>query len=113
MSRRPGRWWRPTPRRNVRPAVRSTRRTLPTSGRVGEVWEAGYRAGLAADITPAERDRYEQLRRLLDAEDDLLDAEDDLLDVADQAGVTPLADAGFEDELVPEIEAWLREQDGR
>ena len=97
---RPDRWWRPSTTR--RPALRATRRARPTTGRTD--FEAGYRAGLADDTTPAERDRYEQLRRAVDA------GGDDLLDVADAAGATPLgvADPG---QLVDELEAWLRGQD--
>lgn len=129
MSRAP-RWWRPAPRRNVRPALRAARPSLPTSGRFSEVWHAGYRAGLADDTTPAERDhhaqQWEQLRRLDAAADaaeagdmSLLEAfvdgdpaADDLLDVADAAGVTPLPDVDG-DELAADVEAWLREQGGR
>ena len=97
-------------------------------------FDTGYQAGLL-DERKRHEQREQQLRRLVDAADaaeqgdmSLLDefvdgdgpelrngvrnseAGDDLLDVADTAGVTPLADAGFVDELVPEIEAWLRDQ---
>lgn len=89
-----------------------------------ELYDAGYQAGRDEEAQRSQR-RDRQIRRLMDAihaadqgDPGPLDelgreagAGDDLLDVADAAGVAPLADAGFEDELVPEIEAWLRGQD--
>ncbi|MEW2444680.1 hypothetical protein [Micromonospora marina] len=121
---RADRWWRPAPRRNVRPArVARVRGQRPA---VDDLREA-YDAGVAAQ---AEEDRRmrEGLTRLARAAEaaqngdhSLMDelareqgvaptGGDDLLDVAEAAGVTPLeVDGG---QLVDDIERWLRGQDG-
>ncbi|WP_109899190.1 hypothetical protein [Micromonospora sp. S4605] len=86
------------------------------------MYEAGYEDGKAEQAREDQRlrDGLAELMRAVDAVENgdpgPLDelarqaAADDLLDVAEDAGVTPLAEVGFADELADEVEAWLRGQ---
>ena len=118
---RAGRWWRPTPRRNLRPALRSSRprrQRYTADDLAGEylrgydqaqadAWEAfdgqdafklGYEAG-RADEAAKSRQRDEQITRLARAADAAEQGDTSLLDAflggnsADGDGLLDVADA--------------------
>ncbi|MFD4206261.1 hypothetical protein ACFWRG_09745 [Micromonospora tulbaghiae] len=124
---RADRWWRPAPA-NRRPGVRSRaalRRHVDRA--VDDAYDVGYRAGVAEQEKHDQRlrDNLSRVARAAEAaqngDHSLMDelareqgAEptggDDLLDVAEAAGVTPLPEVDV-DQLVDDLERWLREQD--
>lgn len=74
-----------------------------------EAFDTGYACGYADGLERL-RQRDEQIRRLAEAAEAAQRGEpDDLMRLAEQAGVTPPAD-GDGEQLVDELEAWLRDQ---
>ncbi|MFG2052676.1 hypothetical protein ACGFI9_01475 [Micromonospora sp. NPDC048930] len=98
---RPDRWWRPTTQR--RPPLRARQRRMYTEQEMTATFDTGYECGQGD-----ERKRHDQqdewLRRVLDAYDAGPDA---VTALAQEVGVMP-ADAA--DQLVDELERWLRGQ---